>query len=169
MKMNKKRLLQLLLILPLLLVLLRLVGFIEFNFYTANSNGTQTGSFSKTDTQKSYQINFEYNDEIIKKHAFTSSEQEKKVITARIEPYIYDGNYFMPFYKKFSMHYTCTFATQTDTLDNEITESNPMQGHVEGTVEMEVIGLCTAKKAKTLVNEKAFDSISDFVLKAVNP
>lgn len=97
MEMNKKRLLQLLLILSLLLVFLRLVGFIELNFYTAHSNGTQT-----------------------------------------------------------------------DMPDDVISETTPLQGHIEGAVKIKIIGLCTVKKAKTLVNEKAFNSMNDYIIKTVS-
>ncbi|MBF4691983.1 hypothetical protein [Fusibacter ferrireducens] len=168
MKTNKKRLSMYLLIILLLVMVLRLAGFIDLNWYMVQTQGDQMGSFGKTSEQKSYQINFEYDNEIIHKHTIVSDGQEPMVITAKIDPYIYEGNYFMPLYKDFTMQYTCTFTTSSDEPEDGITEKPLLQGRVEGTIKTKITGLCTMKKGKTLVTEKALNTITDYVIKTLS-
>lgn len=96
-----------------------------------------------------------------------SDNEEPVPVVVKIEEYNFTGNYFIPFFKKFTTAYKCTFKTPNMSSDNVFTEENQISGEVEGTVVSEIMGICSIKKAKELAIEKAFNSMKDYVIESI--
>lgn len=165
---KKRRILLLVLIFILVLNGLRLVGIIDFNLYQSNINANQNASIAHSKRSGNYNIEFEYNNEKIYKHMIMNGERELILVTVKIEEYNFTGNYFMPFFKKFTTTYRCDFKTSNMSLDYVFTEENQISGEVEGTVVSEIKGICSIKKAKDLAIQKAFDSMKDYVIDSIS-
>jgi hypothetical protein len=97
-----------------------------------------------------------------------NDNQELVPVIVKIEEYNFTGNYFMPFYKRFTTTYKCTFNTSNMSTDNVFTEENQIRGKVEGTVVSEIKGICSIKKAKDLAIDKAFNSMKDYVINSIS-
>lgn len=168
MRFKKRPLLLLILIFVLLLIVLRLVGIIDFNLYSSSINSNQTASFANSKKSGKFKIEFEYNNKIIYTHNIMNDNEEFVPVVVKIEEYNFTGNYFMPFYKKFTTTYKCTFKTSNMSTDNVFTEENQISGKVEGTVVSEIKGICSIKKSKDLAIEKAFNSVKDYVIGSIS-
>jgi hypothetical protein len=97
-----------------------------------------------------------------------NGNQELVPVIVKIEEYNFTGNYFMPFYKKFTTTYKCIFKTSDMSTDNVFTGENQISGEVEGTVVLKIRGICSIKKAKDLAKEKAFNSMKDYVIDSIS-
>jgi hypothetical protein len=168
MRYKKRRILLLILILVLLLNVLRLVGIIDFNLYRSSINSNQTASIANSTKLGTYRIEFEYNNKIIYTHNIIKDNQESIPVVVEIEEYNFTGNYYMPFFKKFTTTYKCTFKTSNMSSGNAFTGENQIRGEVEGTVISEIKGICSIKKAKDLAIEKAFVSMKDYVINSIS-
>lgn len=166
---KKRRILLLILIFVLLLIVLHLVGVIDFNLYKSSINLNQTASIGNTKKSGKYRIEFEYNNKKIYTHIImNNSNQELVPVIVKIEEYNFTGNYFMPFYKKFTTTYKCTFKTSNMSTDSVFTQENQISGEVEGTVVSEIKGICSIKKAKNLAIEKAVNSMKNYVIDSIS-
>jgi hypothetical protein len=152
----------------LLLNILRLAGIIDLNLYSSSINSNQTASIAYSKKLGSYKVEFEYNNKVIDTHIIMTDNEEPVPVIVKIEEYNLDGNYYMPFYKKFTITYKCTFRTSNMSDDNVFTEESQISGKVEGTVVSEIKGICSSKKAKDLATEKAFNSMKDYVIDSVS-
>jgi hypothetical protein len=141
MRYKKRRILLLVLIFVLLLNVLRLVGIIDFNLYSSSINSNQTASIANSKKLGSYRIEFEYNNKKIYTHIIMNGNQELVPVIVKIEEYNFTGNYFMPFYKKFTTTYKCIFKTSDMSTDNVFTGENQISGEVEGTVVLKIRGI----------------------------
>ncbi|MDF2613961.1 MAG: hypothetical protein K0S71_1747 [Clostridia bacterium] len=168
MRYKKGQMLLLILIFVLLLSVLRLGGIINFNLYSSSINSNQTASIANSKKSGSYRIEFEYNNEKIYTHTIMNDNEELVPVIVKIEEYHFNGNYFMPFFKKFTATYKCTFKTSNMSNNNVFTEENQISGEVEGTVVSEIKGICSIKKAKDLAIEKAFSSMKDYVINSIS-
>lgn len=151
-----------------LLIVLRLVGIIDLNLYSSSINSCQSATIASSKKLGTYRIEFEYNNKNIYTHMIMNNTEEIVPVIVKIEGYKFTGNYFMPFYKKFTATYKCTFKTPNMSTNNVFTEENQISGKVEGTVEAEIKGICSIKKAKDLVIEKAFNSMKDYVVDSIS-
>ncbi|MCB2290883.1 hypothetical protein LGK97_14140 [Clostridium sp. CS001] len=168
MRYKKRRILLLILIFILLLIVLRLVGVIDFNLYSSSINSNQTASIANSKKTGKYRIEFEYNNKNIYTHIIMNDNQELVSVIVKIEEYNFTGNYFMPFYKKFTTTYECTFKTSNMNTDNIFTEENQISGKIEGAVVSEIKGICSIKKAKNLAIEKAVNSMKAYVIDSIS-
>ncbi|GAU78443.1 hypothetical protein [Fusibacter sp. 3D3] len=168
MQSRKKYILQFALILVLFLIVLRLVGVIDLSLYTSKFNSNQTASFGKSSNLKNYQIELEYKDKNIDQHMIINGDYETETVTVKIETYTFSGNYYLPFYKNFVMHYKCTYKTPPMTLEDG-TEGHLISGEIEGAIESEITGLCTIKKAKALAIERAVEAMKNTVIQSIIP
>jgi hypothetical protein len=168
MRYKKRRILLLILIFVLLLIVLRLVGIIDFNLYSSSINSNQTASIANSKKLGKYRIEFEHNNKNIYTHIIMNDNQELVPVIVKIEEYNFTGNYFIPFYKKFTTTYKCTCKTSNMSTDNIFTVENQISGKVEGTVVSEIKGICSIKKAKNLAIEKAFNSMKDYVIDSIS-
>jgi hypothetical protein len=167
MRYKKRRILLLILIFVLLLNVLRLIGIIDFDLYSSNINSNQNASIANSKKLGNYRIEFEHNNKKIYTHVIMSDNEEPVPVVVKIEEYNFTGNYFIPFFKKFTTAYKCTFKTPNMSSDNVFTEENQISGEVEGTVVSEIMGICSIKKAKELAIEKAFNSMKDYVIESI--
>jgi flagellar basal body-associated protein FliL len=165
---KKRRILLLILAFVLVLNVLRLVGIIDFNLYSSRISSNQTASTANSKRTGNYRIEFEYDNNKIYTHAIMNNNEEVVPIIVKIEAYNFTGNYFMPFFKKFTTTYKCTFKTTNMNSDNVFTEENQISGKVEGSVVSEIKGICSTKKAKDLAIEKAFNSMKDYVVNSIS-
>lgn len=168
MKLKKRQLLLLTLIIILVIFILRLVGILDFNFYSSSIKSNQVASIASSKMSGNYSIEFEQNDKNIYTHLVMNDSQEVVPVIVKIEAYTFTGNYFMPFYKKFTTTYECTFKTSSMGADNVFTNENQISGKVQGTVAAEIKGICSIKKAKDLAMEKAFNSMKDYVIDSIS-
>ena len=168
MRYKKRRILLLILSFLLLLNILRLVGIINFNLYSSSINSNQTASTANSKKLGSYKVEFEYNNKVIYTHIIMTDNEVPVPVIVKIEEYNFSGNYYMPFYKKFTTTYKCTFRTSNMSTDNTFTGENQISGKVEGTAVSEIKGICSSKKAKELATEKAFNSIKDYVIDSIS-
>jgi hypothetical protein len=167
MRYKKRRILLLILIFVLLLNVLRLIGIIDFNLYSSSINSNQNASIANSKKLGNYKIEFEYNNKKIYTHDILNDNEELVPVIVKIEEYNFTGNYFIPFFKKFTTTYKCTFKTPSMSIDNVFTEENQISGEVEGAVVSEIKGICSIKKAKDLAIEKAFNSMKDYVVDSI--
>lgn len=168
MRYKKRRMFLLVLILFLLLNILRLVGIVNLNLYSSRVNSNQTASIANSKKLGNYRVDFEYNNKVIYTHIIMNDNKELVPVIVKIDEYKFDGNYFMPCFKKFTTTYKCTFRTSNMSTDNAFTGENQINGKVEGTVISEIKGFCSSKKAKDLAREKAFNSMKDYVIDSIS-
>lgn len=152
----------------MLLNILRIVGVIDFNLYSSSINTNQTASTANSKKLGSYKIEFEYNNKVVYTHIIMNDNEEPVPVIVKVEEYNFNGNYFMPFYKSFTTTYKCTFKTSNMSIDNTFTGENQISGKVEGTAVSEIKGICSSKKAKDLVIEKAFNAMKDYVIDSIS-
>jgi hypothetical protein len=168
MRYKKRRILLLVPIFILLMIVLRLAGIIDFNLYSSSINSNQTASIANSKKSGKYIVEFEYNNKNIYTHYIMNDNEELIPVIVKIEEYNFTGDYFMPFYKKFTTTYKCTFKTSNMSTDNVFTKENQISGKVEGTVVSEIKGICSIKKAKDIAIEKAFNSVKDYVINSIS-
>ena len=168
MRYKKRRILLLVPIFILLMIVLRLAGIIDFNLYSSSINSNQTASIANSKKSGKYIVEFEYNNKNIYTHNIMNDNEELIPVIVKIEEYNFTGNYFMPFYKKFTTTYKCTFKTSNMSTDNVFTKENQISGKVEGNVVSEIKGICSIKKAKDIAIEKAFNSVKDYVINSIS-
>jgi hypothetical protein len=143
-----------------LIMSLNVLGIIDFNLYKASFNNNTNYFSSYNKDQGCYDLKIQYHGKIVYRHQFLSSNEAPVEIIAEIEDYQYKGNYYLPLYKKFTLDYKCSFACPKLKEDN----ISNFSGGVDGSIESEIIGICSVRKAKMLVEEKSLESIKKHLI-----
>lgn len=151
-------------IVSLLLVYMIIFGYIDFNLYKSYVTSNEIASIAYSNESASYNINFEYNGRSVHMYRIQRDEKESIDIKVNIEDYKYNGNYYVPLYKNFTMDYTCSVAN----LESEDSDKNRVNGNIKGSVNAKIIGLCSIKKAKKVVEAQALEAIKKYVIKGLD-
>ena len=150
----------------LLLVFLIVLLAINFNFYKSEIASSQTASIgiSTIDNQaKNYHIEFEYAGERIHSHDIIhANAQETTNIVVEIEDFVYEGLYFIPLYRKFTMNYQASF-----TSDEKDEINSSVEGDIEGSIDAMIVGLVSTTKAKNIVEHNAIESIKKYLIESL--
>lgn len=152
----------------LVLILLRSFGVIDLNLYKSELKSNENASMGLVGELGSYDIVFEYNGKTVYNYSVLRNNIEPIPVRVKINSYKYNGNYYMPFFKKFSMEYNCTFSTTKDANSKVFEGNGDLDGKIEGIIQAEVKGLCSIRKAKVISEEKALEAIRKYVIDSLN-
>lgn len=160
------------------------LGPIDIGLYKTNiAKNESSGCAHSMDPNCSYTIQCMYKGKIVANHSIVTKNEKRILIKAYIDPYQFQGNYYLPFYKKFKMSYKAEFGN-VDFVQNEeerintsesdvqvvhfpkpwTIESQRIRGDVDGTMDVEIIGICSVKKAKQIAEESAVESIKNQIV-----
>lgn len=152
-----------------ILIFMIVFGIIDLNLYYSKLQSNENASIGYNNESESYDISFEYDGKIIYKHTIFKNNQEPVSVFVNINKFKYEGNYYFPFYKKFSMQYNCSFSpTNQNNKKIEIDGSRPPAGKIEGKIRAEITGFCSIKKAKELSEDKAIDLIKKYLIDSLS-
>ncbi len=156
---NKKKMTIGILVVFITLLIIREVGIIDVNLYKTevNKNFTATlvrscysESVGKEETTIGKDISYYYdlynNDEKLIETNYIGNKYSIK-LNAFIVTGKFEGNYYLPLYKKFKVSYTVKIenAQQSD--------KSKINGDMSGTVEVLIKGVCSKIKAKEIAND----------------
>ncbi len=166
-----------LLIALILILFLSTVGLgpLSINLYQSEINKVEAGTNYASGfdfNQHSYLINIYFQNKQVGAQRYEILSETPNdnfneiVIEAFTENPEYSGNYFLPFYKDYTVKYTCKIG---DKVAIETGDKNAsFNSKVEGTLKIKIIGLCTISNAKKIANDAIVDSVNHFITNQLN-
>ncbi len=151
-----------------ILLALNSFGVIGLNLYKSNVGTNESSTLNLIGERSSYNVSFEYEGKPIYEHAILKDGQPQIPVNMTIEKHAYSGNYFLPFYKKFSVKYGGKLSTNrkadSQTIQGNGLVDGDVNGEVTGELHAEIIGFCTMRKAREIAETHALESIKKYVI-----
>ena len=159
--MKRKRWLLLVVVAFLLLVIfLRELGVLDWNLYKSEV-ATDRVATSVLNTPVgagpavSYDLSISYESEQISTTSHRVGGTPTLEIDVDLVPTV-SGNYWVPFYKSFSVEYSTSFESSAEDTQYSL------HGDITGSVDLTIIGLCTRRKALELAREEIVGGTQDY-------
>ena len=164
MKITKRKIVLICLSILCVFIFFRILGFIDINLYKSKCDSNQVASIGYSNKLINYDVRFEYNGKTIYRHLIIKSNQKRILIIVKINDFKYQGNYYLPFYKNFSMEYKCSFSN----IKPKGNDMNKIDGKIDGSTKTEIKGICSIKQAKLISQTKAIESIKQYVIDSLS-
>lgn len=124
------------------------------------------GSTSNLNVSSGYEMKLFYNEKEVGNCGRVTMGAANTALELKIDPIIFKGNYYTPFYKKFRVEYTSEFknvgivkSLNSGVKVSNVVESTEINGHYQGSIELKIIGLCSINNAKEIAEQNVFQFI----------
>jgi hypothetical protein len=146
------------------LILFRLLGIIDVNLYTNKTEASQRARMGYSNKLVNYDVSFVYKGKTIFRYSTFKGNQKRISVDVKIDDYKYQGNYYWPLYKNFNMEYKCIF----NNIKSKDNITNKIDGNIDGSVKVEIKGICSIRKAKQIAETTALDWIKKYVIDSLS-